>query len=277
MFGFTAKYVTLQKLKMLQLSFHWDLVNSWQESCHAGSDTVTFSASYLELHHFVLKKKQNKTIMWKLFSCTWNLHNMHSKQVEYICKVSHKCAAVFLDVFLRYHWLILHNSDLSDFIWNSSEDWMKCWKQQLHGVVYSVGKTYTVFRTDWLLYNDLPSSYDTSEWISRSLHTVVFSASRTHKRKRPWARIDSDVWVICSVCQMNSDSMFITLLHTALHTHAVFKINKQPSFHLPLSWTKIDLTLQIHWLLGRNHTRLQSSLVGIITHIIQYQMKGKNK
>lgn len=93
---------------------------------------------------------------------------------------------------------------------------------------------------------------------------------KTKNGKRLWAHIDSDVWVKCSVCQMNSDSMFITPLHTALHTHAVFRINKQPSCNLPLSWTKIDLALQIHWLLARNHTSSQSSLVGIITHIIQY-------
>lgn len=98
----------------------------------------------------------------------------------------------------------------------------------------------------------------------------MFSASQ-HNRKRPWARIDSDVWVTCSVCQMNSDSMFITLLHTALYTHAVFKINKQPSLHLPLSWTKIDLALQFHQLLGRNHTRLQTSLAGMTTNIVHYQ------
>lgn len=100
--------------------------------------------------------------------------------------------------------------------------------------------------------------------------TASLCAFSLATRKKPWAHIDSDVWVKCSVCQMNSDSMFITLLHTALHTHAVFKINKQPSFNLPLSWTKIDLTLQIHRLLGRNHTSLQSSLVGFLTLIIKY-------
>lgn len=123
---------------------------------------------------------------------------------------------------------------------------------------------------DLILISNLPSSYDTSEWNSPSLHALMFSASQ-HNRKRPWARIDSDVWVTCSVCQMNSDSMFITLLHTALYTHAVFKINKQPSLHLPLSWTKIDLALQIHQLLGRNHTRPQTSLAGMTTHIVHYQ------
>lgn len=92
------------------------------------------------------------------------------------------------------------------------------------------------------------------------------------KRKRPWAAIDSDVWVKCSVRQMNSDSMFITLLHTALHTHAVFKINKQPSFHLPLSWTKIDLTLQIHWLPATNHSTLSSSLLEMTPQMAQRHM-----
>lgn len=128
-----------------------------------------------------------------------------------------------------------------------------------------------------IFWRDLLLSDDTSEWISRSLHAFVFSAPQD-KRKRPWARIDSDVWVKRSVRQMNSDSMFITLLHTALHTHAVFKINKHPSFHHPLSWTKIDLAPQTHRRLGRNHTRLQSSLVGI-THIVQYHriLHGQNE
>lgn len=111
------------------------------------------------------------------------------------------------------------------------------------------------------------------------MYTSIPGALSDATRKKPWARIDSDVWVKCSVCQMNSDSMFITLLHTALHTHAVFKINKQPSFNLPLSWTKIDLALQIHWLLGRTHTSLQSSLLGFHPVITQYHriLRGQNK
>lgn len=125
---------------------------------------------------------------------------------------------------------------------------------------------------DLPLLSKLLSSCDTSEWISRRRCAVVFSFSH-QKRKRPWASIDSDVWVKCSVCQMNSDSMFITLLHTALHAHAVFKINKQPSFHLPLSWTKIDLTLQIHWLPARKQSRLWSYLLAeITTQIAQYHI-----
>lgn len=116
-------------------------------------------------------------------------------------------------------------------------------------------------------------------WMKFTFTSSVrcFQPCDKKKRKRLWARIDSDVWVKCSVCQMNSDSMFITLLHTALHTHAVFKINKQPSCNLPLSWTKINLALHIHWLPARNHTSLQSSLVRIITRIAQYHRISKNK
>lgn len=45
-----------------------------------------------------------------------------------------------------------------------------------------------------------------------------------------------------SACQMNSDGVFITRLHTALHTHAVSQ-NQQTAFspNLPLPSTEIDL------------------------------------
>lgn len=81
---------------------------------------------------------------------------------------------------------------------------------------------------------------------------TAFSARSSHRKwERPWACIDSDGWVKCSVSQMNPDSMFITELHTALHTHAVCKSNKQPCAHLPLSRADTDLVLSTHWVRAR--------------------------
>lgn len=119
-------------------------------------------------------------------------------------------------------------------------------------------KTPTLWRKRSVIRLVLKQAY--VMWALNYIHTLLKATFSVRRGLRGASTcqctrtVPSRYWFRClGQRQMNSDSVVITRVHAALHTHAVFNINKQPCSHLPRSSTKIELTLHIQRLLATNH------------------------